>query len=128
MKQIRNNIIPFPGFRAINLFGLLFVRKSARIDDVLIRHEQIHTRQMIEITLIALILTLPFLFTIWWLPILSFFTYYLWYVVEWFIHLARIKDTHKAYRKICFEQEAYENQDVDWYLRKRRLFNFINYM
>lgn len=128
MKIIRNNIIPFPGFRAINLFGLLFVRKGARIDPDLLNHEEIHTRQYIEVTFASLMLLLPFLLTIWWLPILSFFTYYLWYVVEWFIHLARIKDTHKAYRKICFEQEAYENQDVDWYLRERKFFNFINYM
>ena len=47
MKIIRNNIIPLPGFRAINLFGLLFVRKGVRIDPVLLNHEAIHTQQMV---------------------------------------------------------------------------------
>ena len=39
MKIIRNNIIPFPGFKAINLFGVLFVKNNAKIDDVTINHE-----------------------------------------------------------------------------------------
>ena len=34
MKLIRNNLIPFPDFRATNLFGVLFVRNNAKIDDV----------------------------------------------------------------------------------------------
>ena len=28
MKVIENNIIPFPGFLAINLFGVVFVREE----------------------------------------------------------------------------------------------------
>lgn len=30
MKVIYNNIIPFKGYKAINLFGLVFVRKGAK--------------------------------------------------------------------------------------------------
>lgn len=30
MKIIYNNIIPFPGFAAINLFGVIFARKKYR--------------------------------------------------------------------------------------------------
>ena len=30
MKIIYNNIIPFKGFKAMNLFGVLFVRKDAK--------------------------------------------------------------------------------------------------
>ena len=43
MKIIRNNIIPFPGFKAINLFGVLFVKNNAKIDDVTINHEDTFT-------------------------------------------------------------------------------------
>lgn len=33
MRIIRNKIIPFPGYKAINLFGALFVRGNAKIDE-----------------------------------------------------------------------------------------------
>lgn len=36
MKIIRNKYIPFKGFRAINIFGVLFVRGNAKIDNVTI--------------------------------------------------------------------------------------------
>ena len=128
MKIIRNNIIPFKGFKAINLFGALFVRKSAQIDDVLIRHEEIHTKQIIEITLISLLVTLPFLFKLWWIILLSPLIYYIWYSIEWLIHFIRLKDTNKAYHRISFEEEAYDNQDIDWYLRERKFLNFLKYL
>ena len=49
MKIIRNNYIPFQGYKAINLFGILFVRGNARINEKTIRHEAIHTTQMKEL-------------------------------------------------------------------------------
>lgn len=33
MKIIYNDIIPFQGFKAINLFGILFARKEAKIGE-----------------------------------------------------------------------------------------------
>ena len=36
MKVIENNFIPFPGYKAINLFGVLFVKNKAKIDEVTI--------------------------------------------------------------------------------------------
>ena len=48
MKIIRNNVIPFRGFRAINLFGVLFVRWNAAMDGTDFNHEEIHTAQMRE--------------------------------------------------------------------------------
>ena len=30
MKVIYNNLIPFKGYKAINIFGLVFVRKGAK--------------------------------------------------------------------------------------------------
>lgn len=43
MKLIYNNIIPFKGFKAINLFGLCFVRNGMKMSDKDINHESIHT-------------------------------------------------------------------------------------
>jgi hypothetical protein len=61
MKIIYNNIIPFPGFKAINLFGILFVRNGAYIDKYTLNHEEIHTYQMKE---------------------LLYIFFYIWYVIE----------------------------------------------
>ena len=49
MKIIRNKIIPFKGFKAINLFGILFVRGDSKINEKTINHESIHTAQMKEL-------------------------------------------------------------------------------
>lgn len=44
MKIVYNNIIPFKGFAAINLFGIVFARKSAEpLSAATVRHEAIHT-------------------------------------------------------------------------------------
>ena len=89
MKIIRNNIIPFKGFKAINLFGILFVRGNAELSDEVINHESIHTAQMKEM------LYIPF---------------YIWYGIEYLCK--RWNYTAKeAYRAISFEREAYNNQD-----------------
>ena len=50
MKIIYNDIIPFKGYKAINLFGIVFARKSARpLSDKNKNHEAIHTAQMKEL-------------------------------------------------------------------------------
>ena len=89
MKIIYNNIIPFPGFKAINLFGVLFVRKGCTMSESDINHEMIHTLQMKE---------------------MGYVLFYLWYLVEWLVKLAKLRDSNKAYRAISFEREAYGNE------------------
>lgn len=89
MKVIYNNIIPFPGFKAINLFGVLFVRKGCTMSEMDINHEMIHTFQMKE---------------------MGYVLFYLWYLVEWLIKLVKLGDSNKAYRAISFEREAYGNE------------------
>ena len=96
MKIIRNPFIPFPGFAAINLFGVLFVRKEARVTERMLNHEKIHTAQMKEL---------------WYIP------FYLLYVLEWLI---RLLDKGNAYRNISFEHEAYENEGKPMYLNYRK--------
>ena len=49
MKIIYNNIIPFKGFKAVNICGILFVRKgTGSMTWVDYKHERIHTEQMKE--------------------------------------------------------------------------------
>ncbi len=104
MKIIRNRVIPFPGYKAINLFGVLFVRGNAQVDEKTIRHESIHTAQMQEMLYIF---------------------FYLWYVMEWIV---RLFSKGNAYRNISFEREAHENEgDLD-YLSDRTCFSWIEYL
>lgn len=104
MKIVRNNIIPFKGFLAINLFGILFVRGDSYISPQVINHEKIHTAQMREL------LYIPF---------------YLWYVLEWIIRLFM---KGNAYRNISFEREAYTNEKDSDYLSHRNPFAFLKYL
>ena len=89
MKIIYNNIIPFPGFKAINLFGVLFVRKGCTMSESDINHEMIHTSQMKE---------------------MGYVMFYLCYLLEWLVKLVKLGDSNKAYRAISFEREAYGNE------------------
>ena len=126
MKIIRNNFIPFPGYKAINLFGILFVRGNARIDDITLNHEKIHTAQIAEV----MIASVPFALMLWlftniWLGLLLVIaSYYLWYVIEWLIRLPK----GNAYRNISFEREAYANQDNLSYLKSRKRFDFVRFI
>lgn len=103
MKIVRNKFIPFPGYKAINLFGVLFVRGDAKIDEVTIRHERIHSAQMKEMLYVF---------------------FYLFYFLEW---LVRLFVKGNAYRNISFEQEAYANQNYLNYLDERRWFAWMMY-
>jgi len=93
MKIIINKIIPFKGFLAINLFGILFARK--KLSEIDTNHEKIHTEQMKEL------LYIPF-----------YIIYIIEYTIRWFIPFFKMSlpDSHKIYRSISFEQEAYKNE------------------
>lgn len=49
MRIIYNKIIPFKGFSAINLFGVIFAREGQTITPSTINHEKIRTEQMREL-------------------------------------------------------------------------------
>nr|DAD63626.1 MAG TPA: hypothetical protein [Caudoviricetes sp.] len=117
MKIIRNSIIPCKGFTAINLFGVIFVRKeilpqhniSLRNWDIMLNHELIHTAQMKEL------LYVPF---------------YLLYILEWLIRLAIYRNAREAYRNISFEREAYDKQANFGYIidDERKPYAFLKYI
>ncbi len=98
MKVIYNSLIPFPGFAAINLCGLLFARHGVGMSPTLLNHERIHTAQMRE---------------------LGYVLFYMIYLIEW---LVRLFLPGNAYRHISFEQEAYRHQTDLNYLSRRRHF------
>lgn len=102
MKVIYNKVIPFNGYKCVNLFGVLFVREGCTMRAEDYNHEAIHTAQMKE---------------------LLYVLFYLLYVLEWLWHLARLRDTKAAYRMISFEREAYTFQSDAGYLKTRKKFN-----
>lgn len=105
MKIIYNNIIPFKGYLAINLFEFLFVRKELKdkLNSIVINHEAIHSEQMKEL------LYIPF---------------YIIYLLEWLYKvLFKYPFSKKAYRDISFEKEAYTYEEDFGYLRRRKHFS-----
>ena len=124
MKIIRNKYIPFPGYKAINLFGVLFVKNNAKIDEVTINHESIHSRQFYEMTAVGFVLAI-LLFPLSWIFLLFVpLFFYIVYVLEWLIRLPK----GNAYRNISFEREAYANENYSDYLSGRKLFAFLDYL
>ena len=105
MKIIYNSFIPFSGFVAINIFGIMFVRNEYKnkISNKIINHEAIHTKQMKE---------------------LGYIPFYIIYVIEWFI---RLFGKGNAYRNISFEQEAYNNENNLKYIKNRKNYVWIKY-
>lgn len=104
MKIIYNKIVPFKGYKAINLFGALFVRKGCAMSQQDINHEKIHTAQMRELMYVG---------------------FYVMYLLEW---LYRLTKGGNAYRNISFEQEAYGNQNDMYYLTKRERYSWKKYL
>lgn len=105
MKIIENDIIPFKGFSAINLFGTVFVRreywvkKTARQKRKTEIHESIHTAQMRELLYIG---------------------FYILYFLEWIWEI--VVPPKGAYRWISFEEEAISHQSDEEYLINRKPF------
>ena len=109
MRIVRNKFIPFPGYKCINLFGILFVRENAKIDEETLVHESIHTAQIKE---------------------LAYIFFYLWYGIEFLIRWigTGFSDWDKSYRGISFEREAYSNEDNPDYLKTRKHYAWLKYI
>lgn len=131
MIIIKNKVIPFGGYKAINLFGFLFTKID--LTEEYKNHENIHTAQLIEcaiaLALFILILTVLFSVSIWWL-LISPLAFYAWYGIEYLlIRILNIKDKQtNCYHDISFEEEAYNNDDNLDYLDNRKPFSWIKYL
>lgn len=83
---------------------MLFKTKNVQTDERIIRHEQIHFRQQLEMLIIF---------------------FYIVYLLNYLSNLARFKNHNKAYYHISFEREAYKNDNDRLYLKKRKSFAWI---
>jgi hypothetical protein len=100
-------IMPALKVNAMALFPFILVKEdSFKYDEVLIRHERIHLRQEAELLLI------PF---------------YVLYLFNYLVNLIWFKNHDRAYRNIIFEREAYTNEAVPGYLKKRKLWAWLKY-
>lgn len=104
MIIIKNKILPFGRYKAINLFGILFTKAELSQKDI--THETIHTKQMQE---------------------LLYIFFYLWYGIEFLIRwIANKFNWKQAYKSIWFEQKAYTYQDNKLYPDYRTHYNWLN--
>jgi hypothetical protein len=88
----------FGGIRALAFYPFIIVSKKTIIDDQLLIHEKIHLRQQREL------LVIPF---------------YIWYLIALW---------RKGYHNISFEKEAYDNDTKNYYLSRRPMFAFLDYL
>ena len=102
MNVIYNKIIPFKGFKCVNLFGILFVRVGCKMSEIDYNHEAIHKAQMKELLYIG---------------------FYILYLTEWVWYLVRLRNANAAYHAISFEREAYKHENDMEYLETRKMFN-----
>ena len=98
MIIIRNDILPFKGYKAMTVWPFIFVRNGSTFNSVDETHERIHGQQQKELLLIGLYI----------LDAISA-------LVRW-IHYRNWKE---AYRSIPFEVEAYFWQNYPHYLEHR---------
>lgn len=126
---IKNKIIPFGNYIAINLFGIIFTK--VKLNEIDINHENIHTRQMLEISVVStfIILCLIKIFNIsaWWL-LLAIPSYYIIYCIEYLCIRPLHTKQNCAYHDISFEEEAHNNDNNLDYLKSRKYFSWIKYL
>jgi hypothetical protein len=95
------------GYRGITMFPFIILKsKFLKKDLQIVNHEKIHIRQQLELLII------PF-----------FILYFFEFIFRYFKH----NNWNEAYRNISFEKEAYQNENDFNYLKKRKLFQFVNY-
>ncbi|RVU01314.1 hypothetical protein EOD41_04940 [Mucilaginibacter limnophilus] len=101
-------VVPFLKVSGMALFPFILVSKEKdRNNKVLIHHETIHMKQQAEL------LVIPF---------------YLLYLINYLINLAKYREHNKAYLNIVFEREAYANERNFDYTKTRGLWFWRFYL
>lgn len=131
MIIIKNKWFPFGGYKAINLFGILFTKSE--MSDIDLNHEKIHSLQMLEcfISLLVILLPIVLIFNLSWLILLlSIPSFYIWYGLEYLtIRLFNLRDKQNdVYHEVSFEEEAYNNENTLNYLNERKPFAWFKYL
>lgn len=114
---------PF-SFSGYTLFPwVVLIDPNHKDNERLIRHEHIHSLQMLDWVIPALIV----LFFSWKLAIITLFGQPI--IIGLNYVLLRIKHNHYySYRMLLMEQEAYLNQEKEDYLKTRIPFYWIKYL
>ena len=87
---------------------IIFIKKEYHDDKQLINHENIHSKQLLELAIIP---------------------QYILYAIFYTINIIKYKFNHdKAYRNIPFEKEAYTNQNNLNYTNQRKHYEWIKYI
>ncbi|RZK79856.1 MAG: hypothetical protein EOO85_02515 [Pedobacter sp.] len=98
-------VVPGLPAQAMALYPfMLFKNSKLKLDNRLIRHEQIHFKQQLELLIVF---------------------FYILYLLNYLINLVRFRKHDKAYFQICFEKEAYQNDHDLEYMKNRKLFSWI---
>lgn len=84
---------------------MVFKNHTIEKDKRIIRHEQIHFRQQIELLIVF---------------------FYVLYLFNYLANLLRYRNHEEAYFNICFEREAYQNDHNLHYLVDRKFFAWKN--
>ena len=96
------------GFSGLTVFPFVFVKNAFdKANAFFINHEKIHLRQQLELLI---------------------FPFFIWYALEYVFRLFQYKNGYLAYKNICFEREAYDNESNLNYLKSRKFFKFIEYL
>ena len=107
MILVSHKILTKMKVNGITLFPFIMLRnKDFKNNKILINHEKIHLRQQLELLIIF---------------------FYIWYVVEYYYWLVKLKNKHLAYRNISFEREAYAMEEDLNYLETRKFWSFWKY-
>lgn len=101
-----NSVSWFGRVSGIALWPFIVLRENRRGDQVLLNHEKIHLRQQIEMLLV------PF---------------FVVYLIHYLINLIKFRSYGRAYRNICFEREAFSNEEDSGYLNSRRFWSWLRY-
>ncbi|MBN2158942.1 MAG: hypothetical protein JW807_06065 [Spirochaetes bacterium] len=99
----------FPGISGLTIFPFIILSKDLRGSPeaaVTINHERIHIRQQMELLVV-------------------FFAF--WYIGACLVGVLRGCSLYEAYRDNIFEREAFCGMHDPDYLRKRKLFAFMDY-
>lgn len=94
-------------FSALTIYPFIFIRTNEdKANTVLINHEKIHLQQQKELLLLF---------------------FYIAYLLCFLVLIIKEKNTYKAYKQLCFEQEAYQHEQDLNYIFNRKPYAFLNY-
>lgn len=120
MKIVYNNILPLGGYKAMTIGPWIFCKPGTTLSAQDLQHEGIHWAQQKELLIVFFYLLYGLLFA--------------WELLRCLLQPSRGQSPlgyvrrglwKRAYRSIAFEREAYQNEDVQFYLRHRRHYAWL---